>query len=181
MGMHFMQRPCGRCGGPIRTNEGRWRGEVSGFVHDDEWHCEQFESISTLTRERDEARAKLAELEHTAGLTRVKCPTCRCMLVFGDPCRCCAEPDVPELNPLVDFIAAMPADEAKTIDELTSLDIAHEEAAASERAAIVAMLERVARQYDDLHGNDEANALYAIAEEIIRLDHHREPGKERGE
>lgn len=51
-------------------------------------------------------------------------------------------------------------------------------AAASERAAIVAMLERVARQYDDLHGNDEANALYAIAEEIIRLDHHREPGKE---
>lgn len=32
--------------------------------------------------------------------------------------------------------------------------------------------------YDDLHGNDEANALYAIAEEIIRLDHHRDGGGE---
>lgn len=94
----------------------------------------------TAERERDEARAMLAESK--ASLDRV--------------------------GPIADECLQI----AKTMAG------SREEAAASERAAIVAMLERVARQYDDLHGNDEANALYAIAEEIIRLDHHREPGKE---
>lgn len=101
-------------------------------------------TIATLTRERDEARAMLAESK--ASLDRV--------------------------GPIADECLQI----AKTMAG------SREEAAASERAAIVAMLERIVSARVRNDADDVAtNTARNIRDAITRLDHHREPGKERGE
>ena len=99
----------------------------------------------TAERERDEARAEVERLR--AG-------------------------PASSWNPLVQYIATMPADDAKVIDELAEFDAAREEGAASERAAIVAYIQW---RFESLEALSYVE-LDRLVDAIESLDHHRDGG-----
>lgn len=115
-------------------------------------------TIATLTRERDEARAEVERLRLYA----------KEFTVFGPSCPGCMHSPAMAHEP--------------DCDVLPYVKNGEERGAASERAAIVAMLEE---DLGALSGDDASDAckafaatLRGVANRITRLDHHRDGGGE---
>jgi|GEM_PF-4185972 len=42
----------------------------------------------------EEAKRLISRILDAINATRVKCPTCRCMILPGSECSCCAQPEI---------------------------------------------------------------------------------------